>query len=289
MLIVGFLKKIVVADVLAIFVDTIYKDINTSSGFLIILASMLFYFQIYADFSGYSDIAKGSAKLLGINLSENFDEPYKATSIKDFWKRWHLTLTTWLTDYVYIPLGGNRNGALHKYLNIMIVFLVSGIWHGANWTFVVWGLLNGVLLVLYNIISPLLSQHEVKSNSSKILIKVLSTSFTFLLVTFLWIIFRSQSIQDVGIAFSRIFTSFISGTGYDLFKDTYLIIFIFLGIMLLFNIKKLPKLYDISISSDQGKIALNTLIYVSLIFLIAFTWLYLLETKGESGFIYFQF
>lgn len=288
-LIIGFTKKIVVADVLAIFVDAIYQDLNSASGLLILLASMLFYFQIFADFSGYSDIAKGSAALLGINLSENFKEPYKATSIKDFWRRWHITLTSWLTDYIYIPLGGNRNGSFRKYLNIFVVFLVSGIWHGANRTFILWGALNGLLLILYNVLAPLISKNSTNNKKYRLLFKVLSTCFTFILMSFLWIIFRAQTIQDVGIAFSRIFTSFIYGTGYDLFKDVYLITFIVLSIILLLNIKKLPKLYDKSKAENQEKLGVNVLLYLSLIFLIGLTWIYLLETKGESGFIYFQF
>lgn len=283
----GFVKKIVVADLLSIFVDLIYQDLTNSAGVLILLASMLFYFQIYADFSGYSDIAKGSAHLLGIDLSENFNEPYKATSIKDFWGRWHLSLTGWLTDYVYIPLGGNRKGNLRKYLNIFIVFLVSGIWHGANWTFILWGLSNGILLILYNIISPHLPSFKDKKLHK--FTKPLSIVSTFLLVTVIWILFRSQSITEIGIAFTRIFTSFISGKGYDFFNNTFLVIFTSFSILLLFNAKKIPKLNDVSYENNTGKIATNALIYITLIFLIGFTWIYLLETKGESGFIYFQF
>lgn len=135
----GLFKKIVIADTLAVYVQPVYKNPYEYNGFALLLGSLFFTIQIYCDFSGYSDIAIGSSKLLGINLMRNFHSPYFSSSIKEFWSRWHISLSTWFRDYLYIPLGGNRSGNIRKYLNIIFTFFISGLWHGANWTFVIWG------------------------------------------------------------------------------------------------------------------------------------------------------
>lgn len=135
----GFFLKIVLADRIAIFVDTVYGDCEHYQGIYLIVATILFAVQIYCDFSGYSSIAMGTAKLLGIELMDNFNAPYLSTSVADFWRRWHISLTSWFKDYLYIPLGGSKKGSLRKYFNKMIVFMLSGLWHGAQLTFVVWG------------------------------------------------------------------------------------------------------------------------------------------------------
>lgn len=140
---VGFFKKIAVADILAGYVNSVYNDIGKATAIGIIIATVLFAVQIYCDFSGYTDIAIGCARIMGIRLMQNFDRPYSARSIKEFWDRWHISLSTWFRDYLYIPLGGNRCSRARYYLNLFIVFLVSGLWHGANWTFVIWGALHG--------------------------------------------------------------------------------------------------------------------------------------------------
>ena len=140
---VGFFKKIAVADILAGYVNSVYNDIGKATATGIIIATVLFAVQIYCDFSGYTDIAIGCARIMGIRLMQNFDRPYSARSIKEFWDRWHISLSTWFRDYLYIPLGGNRCSRARYYLNLFIVFLVSGLWHGANWTFVIWGALHG--------------------------------------------------------------------------------------------------------------------------------------------------
>ena len=137
--IVGYFKKIVIADGVAVFVNGVYNNVEASNGLTVLIATVLFAVQIYCDFSGYSEIAIGVAKMMGIKLSDNFNCPYAATSIKDFWRRWHISLTSWFTDYVYIPLGGNRCKLWRWMINVMIVFLLSGLWHGAALTFVVWG------------------------------------------------------------------------------------------------------------------------------------------------------
>ena len=138
----GGFQKIVIADRVAIVVDTIFNNFPTYGGMYIVVGSILFAIQIYCDFSGYSTIAMGAAKVMGFELMENFNAPYFATSVSEFWRRWHISLSSWFRDYLYIPLGGNRKGKIRKYINLMIVFLVSGLWHGAQWSFVVWGALN---------------------------------------------------------------------------------------------------------------------------------------------------
>lgn len=138
----GGFQKIVIADRIAIVVDTIFNNFPQYGGMYIIIAAILFAFQIYCDFSGYSIIAVGAAKVMGFRLMENFNAPYFSMSVSEFWRRWHISLSTWFKDYLYIPLGGNRKGKIRKYINIMIVFLVSGLWHGASWNYIIWGGLN---------------------------------------------------------------------------------------------------------------------------------------------------
>lgn len=154
MMLWGYFQKMVIADRIAIFVDVVYDNLDVYHGWYVIVATILFAFQIYCDFSGYSTIAIGAARILGISLMENFDAPYLATSVSAFWRRWHISLTSWFRDYVYIPLGGNRKGAVRKNLNILIVFFLSGLWHGASLAFVLWGVLNGLYQVVGQVIKP---------------------------------------------------------------------------------------------------------------------------------------
>ena len=194
----GLFLKIVLADRIAIFVDTVYGDYNNYAGYYLIVATMLFAVQIYCDFSGYSTIAKGTAKILGIELMENFDAPYLSTSVAEFWRRWHISLTSWFKDYLYIPLGGSKKGKLRKYINILIVFLVSGLWHGADMSFVVWGGLNGVYQIIGDLLQPI-------RNKMVKLLRLKRVSFghkfvhvlgTFLLVDFTWVFFRAKNIGE---------------------------------------------------------------------------------------------
>lgn len=147
---VGLFKKIVIADRLAIYVDSVYADVTAVHGLPALMAAVFFTFQLYLDFSAYSQIAIGTAQLFGFKLSTNFNKPYLSTSFKDFWARWHITLTNWFRDYLYFPLGGNRKGKIRTYINVIIVFAVSGLWHGASWNFVIWGFLNGVFLTVFD-------------------------------------------------------------------------------------------------------------------------------------------
>lgn len=186
----GYYKKLVIADVLSTYVRIVYDNPYEYKGFALIIASVFFTLQIYCDFSGYSDIAIGTAKLFGIELMTNFRSPYFSKSIKEFWKRWHISLSAWFRDYVYIPLGGNRVSKIRCYGNLMITFLASGLWHGASWNFVVWGGIHGAAQVAENAVSG-----HVKE-SKKGLTGVFQTAMVFGFCTFAWIFFVSHSVGD---------------------------------------------------------------------------------------------
>ena len=187
----GFFKKIVIADNCGIYVDSVWNDYTSQSSATLLLAALLFSMQIYADFSGYSDIAIGTARLFGIRLSDNFNSPYFAQNIADFWRRWHISLTSWFRDYVYIPLGGNRKGKWQTIINTLIVFSLCGLWHGANWTFVVWGLYNAALFV-----PMILLRTNKHRDASSERLKWHKIIITFALVVLGWIIFRAPSMTE---------------------------------------------------------------------------------------------
>ena len=194
----GLMKKMLIADNLAVIVNKAYAAPGTFSGLELAFATVCFAFQIYCDFSAYSDIARGSAKLMGIELMQNFNCPYAAESIKDFWRRWHISLSTWFKDYLYFPLGGSRVSKGRHCLNVMIVFTVSGLWHGAAFTYVFWGLLHGLYQVAGILLAPLregLYRHIRRDHP---LLRVLKTLGTFALVCLAWVLFRADSLRDAG-------------------------------------------------------------------------------------------
>ncbi len=191
----GFFKKVVVADRVALYVNAVYGNVDQHNGFTLAVATVFFAFQIYADFSGYSDIAIGAARVMGFDLMLNFNRPYFSKSIGEFWRRWHISLSTWFQDYVYIPLGGNRVAIHRWFFNLLITFIISGLWHGANWTFIVWGLLNGLYLVAGVILSPALPK------GFPTLAKVLTT---FLLTCVAWVFFRAENLADALLALKKI-------------------------------------------------------------------------------------
>lgn len=199
----GFVKKMVIADRLAIYVDIIYKNPEKFDSLSLLIASILFSVQIYCDFSGYSSIAIGCAKVMGIDLMENFNRPYMSKNIKEFWSRWHISLSTWFRDYVYIPLGGNRKGKFRMYINTSIVFLLSGFWHGANWTFIIWGAIHTIYIITQLIFEK---KSVVKTNKS-IVIDFLKMLFIFILTTFAWIFFRASSTSQAFYICQKIFTN----------------------------------------------------------------------------------
>jgi alginate O-acetyltransferase complex protein AlgI len=188
----GLFKKMVLADNVADFVKLIYDTPRHYNGSALVLATLLFSIQIYCDFSGYTDIALGLARMMGYELRINFMQPYFSRSVGEFWRRWHISLSTWFRDYVYIPLGGNRVTLSRHYLNLMITFVISGLWHGANWTFVAWGFLHGVYLILAQATAPFLP-HSARVPRLQAFLK---TVLTFALVTFAWIFFRANTLQD---------------------------------------------------------------------------------------------
>lgn len=204
----GYFMKIVLADRIALFVDTVYNDTETFGGYYLLVASILFAIQIYCDFGGYSCIAMGTARILGIELMENFNAPYLAISVVDFWNRWHISLSSWFKDYLYIPLGGNRKGKLKKYINKMIVFLVSGLWHGASWAFVAWGGLHGMYQVVGEILSPVrnMAVRKLKLTRDSIGHKLAQILVTFALTDFAWIFFRAQTMDKAIAVIKSIFT-----------------------------------------------------------------------------------
>ncbi len=202
----GFFKKIVIADRVAIAVNTVYNSPNSFDGFAYVIATVLFAFQIYCDFSGYSDIAIGCAKTLGVDLMENFHSPYYSHSIREFWKRWHISLSTWFRDYLYIPLGGNRVGKARNYFNLFITFLISGIWHGANWTFFIWGTLHGLYQIIGTVKQSLLPRRAKPKRFWPI--SVLNVFITFCLVCFAWIFFRANTVEDAFYIVSHLSTGF---------------------------------------------------------------------------------
>ena len=205
----GFFLKVVLADRVAIFVDAVYAAPAEASGMALIVATLLFAVQIYCDFYGYSVIAIGAARILGIRLMENFKAPYLAASVADFWRRWHVSLTSWFKDYLYIPLGGSRKGTLRKYLNKLIVFLASGLWHGASLTFVIWGGINGLYQVIGEAITPVKNRVAAALHVKREwpVCRMFAVVITFLLVNFAWIFFRAATLQDAAAAIRNIFTA----------------------------------------------------------------------------------
>lgn len=198
MLLWGMFMKVVVADRVALYVDTVFPSYMNYTGVTCFVASLLYTMQIYADFAGYSLMAIGVGKTLGFELTENFRRPYFAVSVTDFWRRWHISLSTWLKDYVYIPLGGSRRSKLRNYWNIFVTFLVSGIWHGANWTFIIWGIWHGVFQIIEKAIGQQKCEYGWFGRSIKIVI-------TFLQVNFAWIFFRMPTLNDAVGLIGRIF------------------------------------------------------------------------------------
>ena len=194
----GFFKKVVIADNLALVVDPIYNNPTYFQGIPLLIATYAFAFQIFCDFSGYSDIAIGTARVMGFDLMKNFNRPYFSTSVSDFWKRWHISLSSWFKDYLYIPLGGNRVNKLRLYFNLLVVFLLSGLWHGANWTFIAWGGLHGLFLIFSISTRDLRNRFidKIKIDKNSVLLKGVNIFITFHLISFSWIFFRAKSLTD---------------------------------------------------------------------------------------------
>jgi D-alanyl-lipoteichoic acid acyltransferase DltB (MBOAT superfamily) len=201
----GLFKKIVIADRLAIYVNAVYNNPEQHNGTTFTLATIFFAFQIYCDFSGYSDIAIGAAKIMGFKLMTNFNRPYFANNISEFWKRWHISLSTWFRDYLYISLGGSRVSIPRWYFNLLLVFLISGLWHGASWTYVIWGALNGLYLVFAIITQKLRDKFNRLTGIVKVpkLSRLLQILITFMLSCLAWIFFRANNVSDAFLIITR--------------------------------------------------------------------------------------
>ena len=268
----GYFMKLVLADRCGIYVDTIFNNVDKHNGGSYLVASLLFPFQIYGDFAGYSLIAIGVARVLGFRLMENFHRPYFACTIGEFWHRWHISLSTWFKDYVYIPLGGNRVGKLRNYFNLLITFVVSGIWHGANWTFLCWGTIHGILLC----VEKAFGISKQKYTGAK---KSFHWAATFVLVCFAWILFRANNLSDAVSVVTGIFTNL--GTPKPEYAN-----FIAIGLaMTVLLTKEFADEFNWKIRVADSKSWLVRHIY--LIIMIAY--IILFGVLGGDQFIYFQF
>jgi alginate O-acetyltransferase complex protein AlgI len=283
----GMFKKVVVADRLSVFVDLVYNNPTHYHGFQTILASFFFAFQIYCDFSGYSDIALGTAEVMGFKLMQNFNRPYHSKSIGEFWKRWHISLSTWFRDYLYVSLGGNRISKTRTYINQFLVFTISGLWHGANWTFVLWGSLHGAYLVAGNLTENFRKKiiYGIRLNSIAGLVKVVNVLTTFILVTFAWIFFRAANIQIAWVIIKNSMLISPSQVGlYMLGTDSYNFILCF--IMMFFMLAVEWKMHDGNVNSLLCKLppALRWSFYtITTLLILNF------GAFGDRQFIYFQF
>ena len=267
----GYFMKVVVADRLAVYVDAVYNNVDQHNGTSLLLASILFSFQIYGDFAGYSFIAIGAAKIMGFRLMTNFKRPYFATSIKTFWSRWHISLSTWFKDYLYIPLGGNRVSRGRHYYNLFVTFLISGVWHGANMTFVIWGGVHGLCQVAENVLSGLFKGLKLP--------RLMKMVFTYAIVLFAWIFFRANTMQDAWSVITKIFVE--PGR---LFIDQTTLAYSFIGLSLLL-IKEAKDEFDIKISfSNSNNMVVRYAYYIAIISSIM-----LFGVFDSSQFIYFQF
>ena len=274
----GLVKKVVIADNCAVYVNQIFDNYQEQSGFTLIIGAVFFAFQIYGDFSGYSDIAIGTARLFGFDLMRNFKYPYFSRDIAEFWRNWHISLTTWFRDYVYIPLGGSRGSKMFQLRNVFIIFLVSGFWHGANWTFIAWGAINALLFV------PLLLTNRNRKNTDTIgdntkrtsLKEILGIIITFSLTCLAWVFFRAETITEAVQYISRIFdvSNFLPSVIRE--KRMFPVLFIFILIEWLSRRNEIVIVF---------KNKYRKIFYVFFIFVV----LYSMSSAAKTSFIYFQF
>jgi alginate O-acetyltransferase complex protein AlgI len=277
----GLFKKIVIADNCAELVNQIFDNTDKYDGSTLALGAILFSFQIYGDFSGYSDIAIGTSRLFGFNLQKNFDFPYFSRDIAEFWRRWHISLSTWFRDYLYIPLGGSKGGGWASIRNVFIIFIVSGFWHGANWTFITWGILNALYFL------PLLLLKKNRTNLNTIadgkpfpsFIELIQVLLTFSLTTIAWIFFRAESISQAFIIINKIFS--VSLLTLPLVKRKAVI-----GLVILFILFEWIGRKDKYALEKIGQNINRWLRYTLYCFLIILMFIF---TEEEQEFIYFQF
>lgn len=295
----GFFEKLVLADRIAILVTAVYEDYNAYTGAQIAVATILFAFQIYCDFAGYSDIAIGAARVMGFELMKNFKSPYFATTVSAFWRNWHISLTSWFRDYVYIPLGGNRCSKWKWCRNLLITFSVSGLWHGASWSFVIWGGLNGLYQIIGKLTKPyrLMLQRCLSIRTDCASYKIFQGLITFALVDFAWLFFRASSLR---IAVELLLHSIRQPDLFSLIdpntlmgistinmpeKDFYVML---LGLIILLLVDYFRPKVDLKAILDRQNIVFRYLVYYALIFTVLIWGVYGPEYDA-SMFIYFQF
>ena len=291
-MLVGYFKKICVADLVAEVVDLVYNAPGEASPLGILIATALFAVQIYCDFSGYTDIAIGVSRVMGIRLMQNFDHPYKARTVREFWSRWHISLSSWFKDYLYIPLGGSRCQRWRHLLNLMIVFAVSGLWHGASLTFVVWGLLHGVYQVVGILTrSPraaLRRRMRIREDSPVLI--AAQRCVTALLVGFAWLFFRANSLSDAATLLRRFFSPDLWRAPFSLESDLGLsAIALFTVLLSLVLLLILDRLVVYGESRDGAGAILKDGGFVYVVWSVLLVYLLLLATDRVSTFIYFQF
>ena len=292
-MIVGFFKKVCVADTVSIYVNAVYNNAEEATGIGVIIATVLFAVQIYCDFSGYTDIAIGCARIMGIRLMQNFDHPYHATSIKEFWARWHISLSSWFRDYLYIPLGGNRRGRARQLVNLFIVFLVSGLWHGAAWTFVIWGAIHGVYQIVGNLTKKPKSRllERLGLSEKQPIVVWWRRVVNFALVAFAWIFFRANSLSDAGILLSRLFT----GAGWQtpiaesIESMGLTLIPILTTVAVIATLLLIDHMLTYDDSEDDSTVLTSNGAFVYFVWVVFMIWALLLSKDMISTFIYFQF
>jgi hypothetical protein len=274
----GLFKKVVVADTASIYVDAVYNNYTHHSGPTLILATLLFAVQIYCDFSGYSDMAIGVARMLGFRFKENFALPYFSKSITEFWRRWHISLSTWLRDYLYISFGGSRKGKFRTYINLMLTMLIGGLWHGASWNFVIWGGLNGLYLSVEKALGV------VVANPRNFLIKLAKSSLVFILICFTWVFFRAATFSQANVIFHKMLLDHQWSHFNPLNTNMLTSVFASIGIMLLTEYAVLrKKSFDSIYSLKRGGLLLAASSVLFFLYIILFG-------NSEGGqFIYFQF
>jgi D-alanyl-lipoteichoic acid acyltransferase DltB (MBOAT superfamily) len=292
----GLFLKLVIADRVAIIVNQVYSDYTQYAGLQLVIATLLFGIQIYCDFGSYSYIAIGSAQVMGFTLMENFKQPYFARSITEFWQRWHISLSTWFRDYLYIPLGGNRKGNFRKYVNIMIVFIVSGLWHGASWNFVIWGALHGIFQVIGLITRPFKAKvtDRLGVDRTNFSYQLGQGIITFVLVNFAWIFFRAPDLTAARGIIDRILLEwnpwiFTDGSLYELGLSRANLTVAMVAILIMIGTSTAKrKGFEIRASLARQGLLFRWGVYFALIFTIIIFGIYG-PGYTESQFLYFQF
>lgn len=284
-ILIGFFKKVVIADNCAVFVNLAFNDTTNQPGIILLLGAIFFAFQIYGDFSGYSDIAIGTSKLFGFNLKQNFAFPYFSRDIAEFWRRWHISLSTWFRDYLYIPLGGSKGSNITRIRNVFIIFVVSGFWHGANWTFIIWGLINAIYFLPLLLIKKNRNHLDVVAKGKILpsfldIIKILTT---FLLTVVAWVFFRAENIGHAIIYLKGMFSSelFMLPTYNDSKAFYRLIVFI----LILIATEWFGRENKHALENIDSKMSLTARFLIYSIFII----IILIFAGGQQEFIYFQF